>query len=217
VRFDEAVVRLRDLPSPLPDGPAVLIPVLAASGEARLMPLQTSTVRSAAVLVLVCPAPDGGAEVLLIERASYDGPHSGQIAFPGGAAEDEDVDAASTALREAHEEVGLDAAASGLRVIGHLDDFTIPVSGFTVTPILAMAERRPSVRPDGREVVEILFAPLDAFLPDARIDVVEREVNGYPIRYGSYPVAGRSVWGATARILGQLGAVVAVTRTSAAD
>ena len=210
MRYAEAVERLRVLPSPLPDGPEVLIPVMSGGDEVRLMPLQTPTIRPAAVLVLISPGDDGEAEVLLIERASYDGPHSGQIAFPGGAAEDEDADPVETALREAREEVGLDPAACGLTVLGRLDDFTIPVSGFAVTPVLATAKRRPELVPDGHEVVDTLFAPLAAFLPDAAIDIIERDINGYPIRYGAFPIAGRSIWGATARILGQLGAVVAV-------
>jgi 8-oxo-dGTP pyrophosphatase MutT (NUDIX family) len=204
---------LRNLPSPLPPGPEVLTPVLATTGEIRMMPLQTPTVRSASVLVLIAPSHDGEAEVLLIERASYDGPHSGQIAFPGGAAEGHDVDPVATALREAHEEVGLDPVACALTVLGQLDEFTIPVSGFAVTPVLASAERRPELTPDGHEVEGVLFAPLEAFLPGAPIDIVEREISGYPLRYGSFPIAGYSVWGATARILGQLGALVSITRS----
>ncbi len=211
MRYADAVERLRILPAELPAGPEILTPVMAGVDEVRMMPLQTPTVRPAAVLVLVSPGDDGEAEVLLIERASYDGPHSGQIAFPGGAAEGADADPTETALREALEEVGLDPVACGLTVIGRLDDFTIPVSGYAVTPILAVAERRPDLVPDGHEVVGTLFAPLEAFLPDAPIDIVEREINGYPIRYGAFPVAGHSVWGATARILGQLGATIALT------
>jgi len=208
MKHDEAVRRLRVLPSPLPQGPEILTPVLATIGEARMMPLQTPTIRPAAVLVLVSPGDDGDAEVLLIERASYDGPHSGQIAFPGGAEEDADADPIATALREAREEVGLDPAACGLTVIGRLDDFTIPVSGFAVTPVLAVAERRPELMPDGHEVVDTIFVPLETFLPGAPIDIVEREISGYPMRYGAFPVAGRWVWGATARILGQLGCIL---------
>jgi 8-oxo-dGTP pyrophosphatase MutT (NUDIX family) len=216
MRFTEAVQRLRTLPSPLPAGPDVLTPVLARSGEVPMMPLQTPSVRPAAVLVLVVPGDDADAEVLLIERASYDGPHSGQIAFPGGAAEDGDANPVETALREAREEVGLEPLACGLRVIGRLDDFAIPVSGFTVTPVLATAERRPALVPDGHEVVDVLFAPLASFLGGAPIEIVEREINGYPIRYGAYPIAGHSVWGATARILGQLGALLEVSPRSPA-
>jgi 8-oxo-dGTP pyrophosphatase MutT (NUDIX family) len=211
MRYEVAVERLRHLPTPLPQGPGILTPVLATTGEMRMMPLQTPTVRPASVLVLVAPADDGEAEVLLIERASYDGPHSGQIAFPGGAAEGHDAGPIETALREAREEVGLDPAACGLNVIGLLDDFTIPVSGFAVTPVLATADRRPKLTPDGREVVDVLFAPLEAFLMGSAIDIVEREISGYPLRYGAFQIGGRSVWGATARILGQLGAVVAAT------
>lgn len=205
-----AVERLTRLPSPLPPGPKLLIPVLATTGEMRMMPLQTPTVRPAAVLVLIVPGDAEEAHVLLIERASYDGPHSGQIAFPGGAAEEADADPVATALREAREEVGLDPVACGLTVIGLLDVFTIPVSGFAVTPVLAVADRRPALTPDRHEVTDAFFAPLDAFLPGAPIEIVEREINGYPIRYGAYPIAGRAVWGATARIAGQLGELLAV-------
>ena len=59
------------------------------------------------------------------------------------------------------------------------------------------------------EVARILEAPLAAFLPGAPIEIVERTVRDWPLRYGGYRIEGLHVWGATARILGQLGAVVA--------
>ena len=170
------------------------------------------TGRPAAVLVLVAPDAAGEARVVLIERTSYDGHHSGEIAFPGGAAEAGDTDLVETAVREAGEEIGLDAAAIGLRVVGTLEVFYIPVSNFRVTPIVALADRLPAWTPDPREVARVIDAPIAAFLPDAPIQQMERDVREWRIRYGAYTLDeigdGPGVWGATARILGQLGAVL---------
>ena len=172
-----------------------------------------ATARAAAVLVLVGPDGAGEARVVLIERTSYDGHHSGEIALPGGAAEAGDADLVATALREAGEEIGLDPAAVGIRVVGELEPFWIPVSNFRVTPILALADRLPGWAPDPREVKRVIDAPLSAFLPEAPILTVERDVREWRIRYGAYELAdlgdGPAVWGATARILGQLGALLA--------
>ncbi len=149
---------------------------------------------------------------MLIERTSFDGPHSGQIAFPGGAAEPDDADLTATALREASEEIGLEPEAIGLRVVGELEPFWIPVSNFRVTPIVALAERLPAWTPDAREVQRVIEAPVSAFLSGAPIETFERDVREWRIRYGAYALPGVSdgpaVWGATARILGQLGAVL---------
>jgi 8-oxo-dGTP pyrophosphatase MutT (NUDIX family) len=134
------------------------------------------------------------------------------MAFPGGRAEPEDGSSAATALREANEEVGLDAETAGVRVIGELEEFWIPVSGYRVTPVLAVAARRPALVAAEAEVAEFLWAPLDAFLPDAPIEIVETTVKmpsgSFPLRFGAYLVEGHRVWGATARILGQLGALL---------
>jgi len=167
------------------------------------------------VLVLIAPDAAGEARIVLIERTSYDGHHSGEIAFPGGAAEPGDADLPATAIREATEEIGLDPAAVGLRVVGELEPFWIPVSNFRVTPVVAFADRLPTWRPDPREVARVIDAPLAAFLPDAPITTIERDVREWRIRYGAYALAdigeGLAVWGATARILGQLGAVLGRT------
>jgi 8-oxo-dGTP pyrophosphatase MutT (NUDIX family) len=130
------------------------------------------------------------------------------VSFPGGKAEPDDPDAVATALREADEEVGLDADAADLRIVGLLDPFWIPVSDFAVTPVVALATRRPRLVASPDEVVRILEPPLARFLPDAPVAIVERTIRGWPLRYGHYEVDGLSVWGATARVLSQLGAVV---------
>ena len=74
---------------------------------------------------------------------------------------------------------------------------------------MAIARHSPVLRASPAEVARIIRAPLAAFLPDAPIEVVERQVRDWPLRYGGYRIDDLHVWGATARILGQLGAVVA--------
>jgi len=211
VRFDAVLERLATLPDPLPSPADVLMPVVVGRDDPRprggLPPGRTG--RPAAVLALLYPDDAGDALVVLIERTTGGGHHSGEVSFPGGKAEPGDADTAATALREAAEEVGLDPDAAGVRVIGALDLHWIPVSDFAVTPILAVAERRPLLTAAPREVARIVEVPIAAFLPDAPIEIVERTIGEWPLRYGAYAVDGLSVWGATARILSQLGAILA--------
>lgn len=189
------------------------------TGERRRPAITTGPpeARPAAVLVIVGPdregpdgvaASDAEAEVILIERTGGDGPHSGQISFPGGKGEPEDADIVATAVREAVEEVGLDLEAAEIRIVGELETFWIPVSGYRVTPVLAIAGRRPELTAAPDEVASIVRAPLASFLPSAPIELVETTIRDFPLRFGAYPVLGHRVWGATARILGQLGAIV---------
>lgn len=212
MRFSEAVARLAALPATFPAGPEALTPVRVSGAPWKPPAEGMANARPAAVLVLVAPDAAGEARVVLIERTSYDGHHSGEIALPGGAAEAGDATLADTAIREASEEIGLVPAKIGLRVIGELEPFWIPVSNFRVTPILAVADRLARWRRDEREVKRVIDARLAAFLPGAPIQVIERDVREWRIRYGAYALDeiadGPAVWGATARILGQLGALL---------
>jgi 8-oxo-dGTP pyrophosphatase MutT (NUDIX family) len=211
VRFEEVVERLAVWPDPLPAPAEALMPVVVGQPGWRPAPREPSVVpgRAAAVLALLYPDADALARVVLIERTSGGGHHSGEVSFPGGKTEPEDVDAAATALREAAEEVALDPVAAGVRVVGILEPFWIPVSDFAVTPVVAIAERRPALHPAPAEVARIVEAPIAMFLPDAPFEIVERTVRDWPLRYGAYAIDGLSVWGATARVLSQLGAVLA--------
>jgi len=213
VRYEEVVARLSVLPQPLPQPPASLTPVRLNSPVPLSFTPDPSTVKQAAVLVLVVPGSDGDARVILTERVDRGGHHSGEISFPGGRAEPGDADLTATALREAAEEVGLDAASAGVRIVGSLDPFWIPVSDFEVTPIVAVAARRPRLAAAPAEVARIIEAPIAAFLPGARLETVERTIRDWDLRYAAYPIDGARVWGATARILGQLGAILGAPNT----
>jgi len=215
MRFHEALRRLQPLPETLPEGPAALMPVFADTGGPRPRPAWDAapgSARPAAVLVLLFPDEDGEARLVLTERADRGGHHSGEVSFPGGRAEPGDADIVATALREAAEEVGLDAVAAGVRVLGMLPVQWIPVSNFTVTPVVAVAERRPLLTPQPSEVAAILEAPVRAFLPGGELIQVEREFRGWQVRYAAYPIDGLAVWGMTARVLGGLGAWLADPR-----
>jgi 8-oxo-dGTP pyrophosphatase MutT (NUDIX family) len=211
VRFDDVVARLEPLPDVLPSAADALTSIVRTDSDwvrPERPPVDRAT-RPASVLVLVFPDQTGEARLVLIERTSHDGHHSGEVSFPGGKAEPGDADEAATALREAAEEVALDTLAAGVRVVGTLERFWIPVSDFQVTPIVAVAERAPVLAPDPREVARILLPPVRTFLPDAPVEVVERTIRDWPLRFGAYTVDGLTVWGATARVLSQLGRVVA--------
>ena len=192
MRFDEVLDRLGSLPDPLPSPADVLMPVIVGDFERR--PPQTPppgrTGRAAGVLVLLYPDDAGMTRVVLTERASRDGHHSGEVSFPGGKAEPADADIGATALREATEEIALDPVAAGVRIVTRLDRFWIPVSDFEVTPVVAVADRRPTLAASPDEVARIVEPPLARFLPDAAIVIVERTINGWPLRYGAYDVDG---------------------------
>jgi len=211
VRFDLVLERLATRPEVLPRPAGVLMPVIIGEMERR-RPWTAPAGRPgrpAAVLVLLYPDAAGTAHVVLTERATRDGHHSGEVSFPGGRVEPGDIDITATAVREATEEIALDPVAVGLRVVGLLERFSIPVSDFEVTPVVAVAAVRPILVASPAEVARIMEPAMSRFLPGAPIAMVERTVRDWPLRYGAYDIDGLSVWGATARILSQLGAVLA--------
>jgi 8-oxo-dGTP pyrophosphatase MutT (NUDIX family) len=211
--LSEVARRLDPLPTLLPAPTTAIEPrLLSRPEETRLPPWAdrsgAPSDRQAAALVLLFPDQDGEARVVLTERPG-ELRHGGQVSLPGGSREPGDSFPVGTALREAAEEVGLDALAAGVRVLGTLDVVDVRVSGFLLTPVVALAERTPVLLPHPGEVAAILDPPVEIFLPGASITMGELERDGVRVRYGGYPWEGRHVWGATARVMAQLGALLA--------
>jgi 8-oxo-dGTP pyrophosphatase MutT (NUDIX family) len=151
--------------------------------------------RDAAVLVPFQTGP-GGLRLLLTKRSAALRHHPGQVAFPGGKL-DEGETAEAAALREAREEVGLPEAAC--TVLGHLPSHET-VTGFTVTPVLALVDTFDPV-PEPGEVDEVFTVPAAHVLDPESFVIESRIFRGRPRRYYVVPWGPYYIWGATARIL----------------
>ncbi len=165
--------------------------------------------RLSAVLILLFPEGDS-IHTLLIQRPEYDGVHSGQIAFPGGRFEENDIELKQTALREAFEEVGVHQEE--INVIGNLSDIYIKASNFLVKPFIGVVGERPNFIIDVYEVQKIIS--VDLFSLNDKNKIGEKAIkhsDGYKIKTPYYEVEGLTVWGATAMIISELNVVVEQT------
>ena len=105
------------------------------------------------------------------------------------------------ALRETHEELGVDPAA--VRILGELTPVHVLVSGFTLHPIVAVADERPAFRPARGEVDEVLEVSIDDLRDASCIRQGTRIREGVAVEYPYFSLHGRQVWGATAMVLGE--------------
>ena len=163
--------------------------------------------RESAVLVLI-HSVQGVDHTLLMKRPVYDGVHSGQIGFPGGKREPGDRDLQATALREFAEETGADTAA--FAVVGELSRIHIPPSRILVTPVVAWSAGLGPLRPDPREVDQLLDVPLPELLRDDLLKHRPMMLGTPRLEYNVayWDVLGEVVWGATAMIIAELRAVL---------
>jgi 8-oxo-dGTP pyrophosphatase MutT (NUDIX family) len=165
-----------------------LDPRRAVTPDRRLVP--------AAVLVLL--ERDPGYAMVFTKRTTQVDHHKGEVSFAGGMSDPGDVDACATALREAEEELGLDA--STVTVLGELDRL-VTVTGFMVTPIVAAIDAGYAYRPSPAEVERVLRVPLPHLRDDGQWFEEEREWRGRSYRLRSCRFEGDVIWGATSRIL----------------
>lgn len=153
--------------------------------------------RPAAVLVPIWLKPEG-AGVILTKRSSRLKHHPGQIAFPGGKVDASDDGPQAAALRETHEEIGLDPTR--VEIIGSLPVHET-VTGFAVTPFVGLIRGAFDPVPEDGEVDEVFTVPLDHVLTPARYAIERRRWMGVWRRYYAVPYGPYYIWGATARIL----------------
>lgn len=150
--------------------------------------------RRAAVLILLTDEPDPA--VLFTERAGGLRSHAGQISFPGGGADIGETPVA-TALREAREEVGLDAGL--VTILGRLPTAWVPVSGYEVTPVIAQwSEQQPLAPVDPGEVANVLQLRISQ-LSDPANRVTATVPGGY--RGPGFQLGDLFIWGMTAHLL----------------
>jgi 8-oxo-dGTP pyrophosphatase MutT (NUDIX family) len=157
------------------------------------------TARQAAALVLMY-ARDGRAHLPLTVRHHALPQHAGQVSLPGGAIDPGESPEAA-ALREAEEEIGVPRAA--VRILGSLSSLWVPVSNFVIQPIIGVVDHTPAFHVHHREVSSLLEVPVDALRQPDTLRSMRRVRDGITLEYLAFSVAGHTVWGATAMILGE--------------
>ncbi|KAL6644304.1 hypothetical protein ACP70R_015912 [Stipagrostis hirtigluma subsp. patula] len=194
----------RPAPSPYDPSPAVA-PAPAAAGGELFRP------RRAAVLVCLFRGAAGELRVILTKRASSLSTHSGEVALPGGKAEEGDADDAATALRESKEEIGLDPSL--VTVVASLEHF-LSKHLLVVVPVVGILSDIQAFKPvlNAAEVDEIFDVPLEMFLKDENRSSEVREWMGqeFTLHHFRYEKGNQKyvIWGLTAGILIHAASVV---------
>lgn len=162
-----------------------------------------SKARKAAILAAFYPGPKQETHLLFIKRQSGTGVHAKQIAFPGGKAEIFDKDLLDTALREAKEEVGIQA--SGMNNLRALTPVYIPPSDFLVQPYMGLYHKMQDFVPQISEVHSLLEVPLSDIISDGNT-TLSRLSTSYArdIEVPSFTFKNEIVWGATAMMLNEI-------------
>jgi 8-oxo-dGTP pyrophosphatase MutT (NUDIX family) len=156
--------------------------------------------RDAAVLILLYRKTEKW-HFVLMRRPEYDGAHSKQVSLPGGIHEEGDRDMEATALRETHEELGIED--SGIQILGSLSRLSIPVSGIDVSPFVGYSPDTPEFHPDPSEVEYLIEVPLSDLLAPDNVRLEHRTILCRVVKVPYFKIGGEKVWGATAMILSE--------------
>jgi len=182
---------------------ALLEPLPGAKGHEGMAPEFRGEISSrgepvpAAVMILQFPYKDDTG-VVFIKRNTYNGPHSAQVSFPGGAWEPGDASLEETAIRETREELGIDKE---IKMLGSLTPLHIPVSNFVVTPFAGWMDEHPHFQPDPTEVKYVIETSLSVLLNPANVLSDRWEQHDRTIVAPYYRVGKEKIWGATAMML----------------
>jgi 8-oxo-dGTP pyrophosphatase MutT (NUDIX family) len=180
----------------------------ATRGDHDLNPGMTppsTALRPAAVLVPLVDRTEG-MSVLLTQRTAHLSAHAGQISFPGGRIEPEDLDAVAAALRETEEEIGL--PREHVTLIGRLDTY-VTGTGFEITPVVGIIAAPFALTIDPFEVAEVFEVPLSFVLDPGNHRRTEREFEERQRVFFVLRYQNRNIWGATAGMLVNLAEVLA--------
>ncbi|WP_265944184.1 CoA pyrophosphatase [Dechloromonas sp. A34] len=139
--------------------------------------------------------------VLLTQRTAHLRDHAGQISFPGGRVEAEDLSPIHTALRETEEEIGL--SRERIEVLGFLPEYRTG-TGFRVTPVVALVLPPFDIQPDPFEVAEVFEVPLAFLLDPANHQQHSIHYRGALRQYFAMPYGDYFIWGATAGMIRSL-------------
>jgi 8-oxo-dGTP pyrophosphatase MutT (NUDIX family) len=206
----DLVGRLRHgLARPLPGLPAQLR--MAPNPRMGWDPLKfPDGARDGAALVLVYPHDDT-LHLALTVRGSGLRNHTGQVSFPGGRVDDGES-FEDAALREAAEEIGVDSRT--VELLGRLTPLHIPVSGYLLHPVVGLTSMRPAFQRAEWEVARIIEAPVTVLSDASAIkrEIRTRVVQGQTVEVEVpfYDIDGEKVWGATAMVLAEFGAMIEV-------
>lgn len=163
--------------------------------------IHSTPIKHGAVLLLLYKK-DEEFFLAYIKRPEYDGPHSGQVAFPGGKVEETDESKTQTALRETYEEIGI--SPTSVELLGELTPLEIYISNFKVFPFVGYTAFPPLFVPDKNEVSYIIEVPLSMILDDKNKTTFSFPRRGKTYTVPAYSFNGEIVWGATAMITSEL-------------
>lgn len=202
MHFQEFISKLKQqLTQPLP-GEEAQYRMASANRKMHLKELlaNAKNPKVSAVLVLLYPSGEN-INILLMQRTTDQGVHSGQVSFPGGKYEIQDGTFENTALREAGEELSI--LKDRVNIIGGLSPLYIPPSNFLVHPFIGYTVEKPAIVPSKNEVYEVIEADIELLLDDKLKERKVIDVRGYSIDTPYYNIYGHVVWGATAMILSE--------------
>ena len=171
--------------------------------EIKLQKTPGKEAKKAAVLMLFYPDNRNDTRFTLILRRVYKGVHSNQIGFPGGKAEENDIDMGATALRETREEIGV--PETDISIFKTMTKVYIPPSNFLVTPFLGTVSKTPTFIPEEGEVAKIIEVPIRSLMDDASI-YTQKLTTSYAkdIEVPAFKLSDYTVWGATAMMLSEV-------------
>jgi len=152
--------------------------------------------RPAAVLLMLFER-DGEPWLVFTKRTDHVEHHKGEISFPGGARDAEDADLEATAIRETVEELGVEEPL--ITIVGRMDEVPTFVTGYNVTPYVAVIPEPHSYRPSPAEIDEVIELPVSELARIGKRDVVVRR--GFPVETNVFDTRGHFIWGFTGGVL----------------